>query len=148
FDPASAARPLSSKLTTGSTTTSAAAISFDGYLKNVLFAFNYVSTGDDDIVLKGSSNPSPSGSGLPGIDGNRDVRSDRKWGIIIAHNHIYCGHGISIGSETNAGVRNVHVYDNSFNNSEDGLRIKSDYARGGEVSNIYYENTCIRNATN
>jgi len=105
-------------------------ISFDGYLKNVVFAFDYVSTGDDDIVLKGSANPSPAGSGLPGVDGNRDVRSDRKWGIMIAHNHIYWGHGISIGSETNAGVTNVHAYDNSFDNSEEGLRIKSDYARG------------------
>ena len=148
FDPGSASRPISAKLTTGSATTSARAISFDGYLKNVAFAFDYVSTGDDDIVLKGANNPSPSGSGLPGVDGDRDVRSDRKWGIIIAHNHIYWGHGISVGSETNAGVRNVHVYDNSFNGSEEALRIKSDYARGGEVSNFYYDNICIRNTTN
>ncbi len=148
FDPGSASKAASSKLTTGSTTTSARAMSFDGYLKNVVFAYNYISTGDDDIALKGSNNPSPSGSGLPGIDGDRDARSDRKWGIIIAHNHIYWGHGISIGSETNAGVRNVHVYDNSFDESEEGLRIKSDYARGGEVNNIYYDNICIRNATN
>ena len=148
FDPGSASRAASSKLTTGSKTTSARAISFDGYLKNVVFAYNYISTGDDDIALKGSNNPSPSGSGLPGIDGDRDARSDRKWGIIIAHNHIYWGHGISIGSETNAGVRNVHVYDNSFDDSEEGLRIKSDYARGGEVSNIFYDDICIRNATN
>jgi polygalacturonase len=123
-------------------------ISYDGYLKNVVFAYNYVSTGDDDIVLKGSNNPSPAGSGLFGVDGDRGARSDRKWGIMIAHNHIYWGHGISIGSETNAGVTNVHVYDNSFDNSEEGLRIKSDYARGGEVSNIWYDNICIRNALN
>jgi polygalacturonase len=148
FDPGSASKPASTKLKTGSATTSAAAMSFDGYLKNVVFAYNFVSTGDDDIVLKGSNNPSPAGSGLPGIDGDRDVRADRKWGIVIAHNHIYWGHGISIGSETNAGVRNVHVYDNSFDGSEEGLRIKSDYARGGEVSNIHYENICIRNAQN
>jgi polygalacturonase len=148
FDPASAARPTSVALTTGTGTTSADKISFDGYLKNVVFAFNYVSTGDDDIVLKGSANPSPAGSGLFGVDGSRDVRSDRRWGIIIAHNHIYWGHGISIGSETNAGVTNVRVYDNSFDNSEEGLRIKSDYGRGGEVSNIWYQNICIRNALN
>src|SRR4029077_19518412 len=59
FDPGSAARLMSSKLTTGSATQSGRAISFDGYLKNVLFAFNHVSTGDDDIVLKGANNPSP-----------------------------------------------------------------------------------------
>jgi polygalacturonase len=148
FDPASAAKPASVALTTGSATTSSSMISFDGYLKNVVFAFDYVSTGDDDIVLKGSANPSPAGSGLPGVDGNRGVRSDRKWGIMIAHNHMYWGHGISIGSETNAGVTNVHAYDNSFDNSEEGLRIKSDYARGGEVSNVWYQNICIRNALN
>lgn len=148
LDPGSASKAISGKLATGSTTTSSAAMSFDGYLKNLVIAYNYVSTGDDDIVLKGSNNPSPSGSGLPGIDGNRDVRADRKYGIVIAHNHIYWGHGISIGSETNAGVKNVHVYDNSFNGSEEGLRIKSDYARGGEVSNIYYNNICIRNTLN
>jgi polygalacturonase len=107
-----------------------------------------VSTGDDDMALKGSSNPSPAGSGLPGIDGNRGVRSDRKYGIVVAHNHIYWGHGISIGSETNAGVKNVEVYDNSFKDSEEGLRIKSDYARGGEVSNIHYSNICIKDALN
>lgn len=148
FDPASAKAPTNVKLTTGSKTTSASAMAFDGYLKNVVFAYNYVSTGDDNIVLKGSQNPSPAGSGLLGIDGDRDVRSDRKWGIIIAHNHIYWGHGISIGSETNGGVTNVHVYDNSFDGPEEALRIKTDYARGGEVSNIHYENICIRDAEN
>ncbi|HTD03102.1 glycoside hydrolase family 28 protein [Undibacterium sp.] len=148
FDPGSASKALSGKLTTGSSTTSAGSISFDGYLKNFVFAYNYVSTGDDDIALKGSNNPSPAGSGLFGIDGSRDVRSDRKAGIVIAHNHIYWGHGISIGSETNAGVTNVQVYDNSFIHSEEGLRIKSDYARGGEVSNISYKNICISDAQN
>ena len=148
FDPGSAKSATSAALTIGSTTKSAAKISFDGYLKNVVFAFNYVSTGDDDIVLKGSNNPSPANSGLAGIDGDRDARSDRRWGIVIAHNHIYWGHGISIGSETNGGVKNVHVYDNSFDGSEEGLRVKSDYARGGEVSNIYVDNICMRNVTN
>ncbi|WP_414439642.1 glycoside hydrolase family 28 protein [Burkholderia sp. 22PA0106] len=149
FDPGSASKATSVALSTGSTTNSAAgAISFDGYLKNFVFAYNYVSTGDDDIALKGSNNPSPAGSGLFGVDGNRNVRADRKWGIVIAHNHIYWGHGISIGSETNAGVTNVQVYDNAFWDSEEGLRIKSDYARGGEVSNINYANICIRDATN
>ncbi len=148
IDPGSASKAMAGKLTTSSTTTSATAISFDGYLKNFVAAYNYVSTGDDDIALKGSSNPTPAGSGLFAIDGNRDVRSDRKHGIVIAHNHIYWGHGISVGSETNAGVTNVVVYDNSFNGSEEGLRIKSDYARGGEVSNMSYNNICMRDVTN
>ncbi|WP_051003571.1 glycosyl hydrolase family 28 protein [Cupriavidus sp. BIS7] len=147
FDPGSSSKAISGKLSTGSTTTSAGSISFDGYLKNFVFAYNYVSTGDDDIAFKGSNNPTPAGSGLFAVDGNRDVRSDRKWGMIVAHNHIYWGHGISVGSETNAGVTNVQVYDNAFDGSEEGLRIKTDYARGGEVSNINYTNICIRNVS-
>ncbi len=148
YDPASASKPTSAKPQTGSTTSSASAISFDGYLKNVVFAYNYTSTGDDDLAIKGSASPAPAGSGLFGVDGGRDVRSDRKYGLVVAHNHLYWGHGISIGSETNSGVTNVHAYDNSFNNSEEALRIKSDYARGGEVSNVWYQDICVRNATN
>jgi polygalacturonase len=148
FDPGSASKAISAALTTGSTTTSAAKMSFDGYLKNFVFAYNYVSTGDDDMAFKGSQNPSPAGSGLPGIDGDRDVRSDRKHGMVVAHNHIYYGHGISVGSETNAGVKNLDIYDNSFWDSEEGLRIKSDYARGGEVSNVRYKNICIKEGLN
>jgi polygalacturonase len=145
FDPASSSKPAVAKLTTGSATTSTSTIAFDGYLKNVVFAFNYISTGDDDFALKGSNNPNAVGIG---VDGNRGARADRAYGIIVAHNHFYWGHGISIGSETNAGVANMHVWDNSFDGSEEALRIKSDYARGGEVKNIYYENVCIRDAEN
>src|SRR5882724_4035136 len=54
FDPASAAAPRSAPLTIGiGVQSSSPAVNFDGYLKNVIFAYNYVSTGDDDIVLKG-----------------------------------------------------------------------------------------------
>lgn len=91
FDPGSSSRtdPAANDgsgvaLNTGSTTTSAGRVNFDGYLKNVVFAYNFVSTGDDDIVLKGSNNPSPvqaDGSRAPGIDGDRGVRSDCKDGI-------------------------------------------------------------------
>ena len=148
FDPGSASKATSVALTTGSTGKSAAKMSFDGYLKNFVFAYNYVSTGDDDMAFKGSQNPSPAGSGLLAIDGKRDVRSDRKYGMVVAHNHIYYGHGISVGSETNAGVTNIEVYDNSFHDSEEGMRIKSDYARGGEVSNVHYRYACIKDASN
>ena len=149
FDPASASKPVVQALTIGNGKTSTTGkISFDGYLKNAVFAYNYLSTGDDDISPKGSNNPSPAGSGLFGIDGNRNVATDRKYGFVIAHNHIYAGHGISVGSETNGGVTNIQVYDNSFDGAESALRIKSDWARGGTVTNINYNNICIRNSDN
>jgi hypothetical protein len=138
-------------LTTSSTTTSGS-VYFDGFLKNFYFVFNYVSTGDDNVALKGSSNPAPKNSdgsaSIPAIDGKRGVFSNLTDGIVIAHNHFYWGHGVSVGSETNAGVTNVKVYDNSFNGGEEGLRIKSDWARGGEVSNVSYTNICMRNMQN
>lgn len=148
FDPGSASKAIVDYLATGSSSKTSSKIAFDGYLKNFVFAYNYVSTGDDDMAFKGSNSPAPKGSGLFAIDGKRDVRSDRKYGMVVAHNHIYWGHGISVGSETNAGVTNIEVYDNSFWHSEEGLRIKSDYARGGEVSNVHYQYACINNALN
>jgi polygalacturonase len=156
FDPASVGKLTSGYLTTGGNGTTGVTIpsatgkiAFDGYLKNLFFVHNYVSTGDDDIALKGSSNPSPSGcTGCAGVDGSRGVFSTLPYGIVIAHNHMYGGHGISIGSETNAGVQNVQVYDNSFDNGEEGLRIKTDVARGGLVQNIYYNNICMHNMDN
>jgi len=48
--------------------------------------------------------------------------------IVVAHNHFGNGHGMSIGSETNGGVKNVKVCDLSLDGTGNGLRIKSDGA--------------------
>lgn len=55
------------------------------------------------------------------------------------------GHGMSIGSETVGGVRNVHVKNCTFADTDNGLRIKSDRTRGGRVENIVYENITMTN---
>ena len=167
IDPSVATGPAHIQLGTGSNTTSANPIYFDGYVKNVAIVYNYLSPSDDNVAFKGglsdprvaaargAQNGSPSANMLWGIDGNRDVSSNRTYGITVAHNHNYNGHGMSIGSPTNAGVRNVHFYDNYFDNIYDGtnastdrgvvgLRIKSGQARGGDVSNIYYDGACMR----
>ena len=74
FDPADASKATSVKLTTGSKTTSTEQRSPSTAIsKNVVFAFNYVSTGDDDIAIKGSNAPAGNGSDRFGVDGNRDV---------------------------------------------------------------------------
>ena len=67
-------------------------------------------------------------------------------GLLVAHNHFGEGHGMSIGSETNGGVRNVSVCDLSLDGTDNGLRIKSDASRGGLVQGIYYTDVCIRNS--
>ena len=55
------------------------------------------------------------------------------------------GHGLSIGSETTGGVRNVTVKHCTFENTENGLRIKSDVRRGGTVENIAYSDITMSN---
>jgi polygalacturonase len=68
------------------------------------------------------------------------------------------GHGRSTGSETNAGVSNVNVYDLAIDGTFptggagksdiNGIRIKSDASRGGLVNNVTYSNICTRSLYN
>jgi polygalacturonase len=95
--------------------------------KNGVIAYTKISTGDDNIAVKGG--------GPAAVDG-----------LLVAHNHFGQGHGMSIGSETNGGVRNVSVCDLSLDGTDNGLRIKSDSSRGGLVQGIYYTDICIRNS--
>jgi polygalacturonase len=97
-----------------------------GASRNVTIAHSYIRTGDDNIAIKAGNN---------GMSEN----------ISILHNHFYSGHGMSIGSETNGGVRNVLVDDLDMDGTTSGLRIKSNDRRGGAVSNIVYRNVCLRN---
>ncbi|USX15312.1 glycoside hydrolase family 28 protein [Oxalobacteraceae bacterium OTU3CAMAD1] len=97
-----------------------------GASRNVTIAHSYIRTGDDNVAIKAGNN---------GMSEN----------ISILHNHFYSGHGMSIGSETNGGVRNVLVDDLDMDGTTSGLRIKSNYRRGGVVSGIVYRNVCLRN---
>lgn len=102
-----------------------------------VIACNTISTGDDQIAIKG-------GHGV----------SD----LIIAHNHFGTGHGMSIGSETYGGVSNVTVYDLTIDADSrwggglsaadsNGIRVKSDESRGGVVENITFRDVCIRDVS-
>jgi len=55
------------------------------------------------------------------------------------------GHGMSIGSETVGGVRNVVVKNCTFKDTENGLRIKSPRGRGGMVDGITYSDITMEN---
>ena len=68
--------------------------------------------------------------------------------MTIAHNHFYYGHGMSIGSETNGGASAIRVTDLSIDGADNGIRIKSNSARGGLVRDISYEDVCIRGTKN
>jgi polygalacturonase len=93
--------------------------------KNGVIAYCTISNGDDNIAVKGG--------GPTVVDG-----------LLVAHNHFGRGHGMSIGSETNGGVRNVSVCDLSLDGTDNGLRIKSDASRGGLVQGIHYTDVCMR----
>ncbi|HEY4106703.1 MAG TPA: glycosyl hydrolase family 28 protein, partial [Polyangiaceae bacterium] len=91
---------------------------------NGLIAYSTISTGDDNVAIKGSAAPINN--------------------IIVAHNHFFRGHGMSIGSETNSGVQNVKVCDLTLDGTSNGLRIKSDATSGGLVQAVSYDGVCMR----
>jgi polygalacturonase len=55
------------------------------------------------------------------------------------------GHGVSIGSPTSGGVSNFTVINCTFNNTEQGIRIKSDRDRGGFLHKLSYLNLRMTN---
>ena len=97
-----------------------------GSSRNVTITRSFIRTGDDNVAIKaGSDGPSEN--------------------ISVIDNHFYSGHGMSIGSETNGGVRHVLVQGLTMDGTTSGLRIKSDVSRGGRVSGVRYVNVCLRN---
>lgn len=96
---------------------------------NVTVTHSFINTGDDNVAIKaGSTGPSTH--------------------MTIAHDHFYHGHGMSIGSETNGGTSAIRVLDLSIDGADNGLRIKSNAAKGGLVHDVEYRDVCIRNTKN
>jgi polygalacturonase len=99
--------------------------------RNVTITGSTIDVGDDNVAVKSGKT----------IDG-REFAAD---GLTITNCTIKHGHGISIGSETVGGVANVVVRDCTFEDTDYGLRIKSDRTRGGTVENLLYENIQMKN---
>jgi len=100
-----------------------------GNSTNVTIAHSYIRAGDDNVAIKaGAGNPTTH--------------------MTIAHNHFYSGHGMSIGSETDGGASAIRVTDLAIDGADNGIRIKSNSARGGVVRDITYEDVCIRGTKN
>jgi polygalacturonase len=87
--------------------------------------------GDDDIAIK-SGHPDSS---------HPNAASEF---ITVSNCTFLHGHGMSIGSETVGGVRNVTVKNCTFEGTENGLRIKSPRGRGGTVENITYSDITMK----
>lgn len=93
---------------------------------NVTITQSYIRTGDDNVAIKSQEAGGPAAH------------------ISIIDNHFYYGHGMSIGSETDGGVNGILVRNLTIDGADNGLRIKSDSSRGGEVANVLYDNVCIQ----
>lgn len=90
-----------------------------------------IDVGDDNIAIK-------AGKKIPG----REFQSED---FTITDCTFLHGHGLSIGSETAGGVRNVTVKNCTFENTENGIRIKSDTRRGGIVENLVCDGITMKN---
>ncbi|RZS76547.1 glycosyl hydrolase family 28 [Pseudobacter ginsenosidimutans] len=65
--------------------------------------------------------------------------------ILIRNCFFGVGHGLSIGSFTSGGLRNLKVEHCEFDGTTSGLRIKSARGRGGIVENLRYSDLTIKN---
>ncbi len=99
--------------------------------RRILITKCTLDVGDDNVAIK-------AGKKVPG----HDFESED---ITVTDCTFLHGHGMSIGSETAGGVRNVTVKNCTFANTDNGLRIKSDSRRGGDVENISCENITMSN---
>jgi len=102
-----------------------------GGCKNVLITHCRLDVGDDDVAIKAGKKTA-----------GREFASED---ITVTDCTFLHGHGMSIGSETIGGVRHVTVSDCTFENTENGLRIKSQRGKGGLVEDINYNNITMKN---
>ena len=84
-----------------------------------------VDVGDDNVAIK---------SGQPGSPGPDDPSRD----ITITDSTFLHGHGLSIGSEISGGVQNVRAARIQFKNTDNGVRVKSNRDRGGDIGNFEF----------
>ena len=84
-----------------------------------------ISVGDDNIEIGGSAGPAAD--------------------VTITNCVFGTGHGVSLGSITSGGVHDLKVVNCSFDGTDNGIRMKSDYDRGGLAQNLRYYNLSMTN---
>jgi len=94
---------------------------------HVLIEHALIDTGDDNVAIK---------SGLV-ERGDPNIPSTD---IVIRDCDFRNGHGMSIGSETAGGVRNVKVERVKFEGTRQGIRIKSARGRGNDIGGFSFRN--------
>jgi len=96
--------------------------------RTVLITHCRIDTGDDCIAVK---------AGTKGLGPAQD--------ILVTDCTFLHGHGCSIGSDTDSGVRRMTVRRCTFDGTEAGVRLKSRRGRGGLVEDIVYTDLTMRN---
>ena len=95
--------------------------------RNMLITNNFFDVGDDVVAIKSLRvNPARPDAAVENI--------------VVRGNRGRAGRGISIGSETIGGVRNVLIEDNELTGAMYGIRIKTPRERGGIVQDIVFRN--------
>jgi polygalacturonase len=93
---------------------------------NIIIDHVYADVGDDDIAIK---------SGMPGSEGGDEPsRNITITDCVFGH-----GHGLSIGSEIAGGVQNVTAERIEFRGTDNGIRVKSNRDRGGDIGNFVFK---------
>lgn len=95
-----------------------------GASQDITIAHAFIRTGDDNVAIKAGKGPTRH--------------------VSVLDSHFYAGHGMSIGSETQAGVSDILVRHLTLDGTTSGLRIKSDASRGGLVTRVRYDGICLR----
>jgi len=93
-----------------------------------------IDVGDDNIAIKAGRNNGEKGASCEDIE--------------ITDCTFLHGHGVSIGSETANGVKNVVVRNCTFKGTDNGIRIKSNITLGGLVENVSYTDITMENVKN
>ena len=106
--------------------------------RNVLVEYCYFNTDDDALAIKSGINEDGWRVGRPSE--NIIIRhcrsSGSRWG------------GISFGSDTSGGIKNVFIHDVHFADTRSSLYLKSTRGRGGTVEDIFIQNIEISGQDN
>ncbi|MDP9174303.1 MAG: glycoside hydrolase family 28 protein [Planctomycetota bacterium] len=97
-----------------------------------------ITTGDDNLAIGANSSTAGGTSDIT-------VTHNIFGGTGGVSSHSLQGHGLSIGSHTENGVSGVFESGDTFNGTDNGIRIKSVASEGGIVSNIHYSNDTLNN---
>lgn len=104
--------------------------------KDVLVERCVISCNDDSICIK-------SGRDADGLRVNRICED-----ILVRDCRLLAGSGITLGSETSGGMRNIRVENIDYNGTAAGFRIKSARTRGGVIENVTVKHLRMKNVAN